>query len=1395
MSVFKSIFRYVLLLLGMLGPFGLAADAFLFRGVLHVEAWRGDCEQAASEVPMSALLIEAKGESDHGYLRFGDERIARLERSDGRDWRILFPRADVAKQNAQWLELHREGDIISGQIRFSEPATIAGSCGWTSASFRLRAVPTGNLEPSVWDLEYKASKNEVQALRYLEKGRFEMALVHVRRAITRAPHLKRIQRTAARIIRLSGDPPRILGVWLYSADTMEGNGKLWLAKAFRTTAAFYYEGMGVGALRNRPELALASFQRAFDLDPENHSLPTRAGFVCERMNRMDEAVAWFQTAAEVALSQKDYLAAQIYHASISRLRELHWEPWSMKTPRLEKRSNAPLRVKIHELNQAALAAQSEARFVEGLEFAQKSYDLARETLGARDLLSLTTLNNLAVLCTWDGDNARGLTLAQRAFQLHLEVLGERHPSTLAAMNNLAVLHHKMGHYARAGSLLQRVTRIREEDLGARHPDTLRSRSNLAGIYRILGQFQTARDQYERNLKNRTEVLGPCHPDTLKSMNGLAGVYRNLGDSQRAASLHERVFHLQKQILGDRHPDTLKSMHDLAVLYQDMAAYDLARGLHEEAWRLRREVLGEDHPDVAESLNALAVLHQNLGAYDRAQSFYERALWLRQDLLGESHPDSLVSLHNLGRLYQEMGAYDRAQLLLERTLRLRREKLGERHPETIDSLNSLARLYQHLGALEQARPLLEQGLLLSRQVLGENHPRTMESRNNIALLHHSLGENARSRLLHEAVLAFRRESLGENHPDTLRSMRNLAAANMAMGEFDRAWPLFERVLKLRREALGAGHPETLDALNHLAYLAATSARWDLARIYFLQSLESANQFNRQLLGFPAPFRYALLAKQEKFRHAYFSFYTSPSRPPEAAFELFKFSLLHKGLSLRVAALLTERAHAESERNPDHHQRFQALKSTRRDFARLYHSGDGKGVGSGLQTSLEELRGEWEREEAWLVRKLGKSGEKTAPDLNAVLAAIPEDGCLLDLHVFREFDFQRQTWAGERALALIVDPGSASIIRMVELGEIGPIESDLAILRMAVSGPSMRDLAIQSAQSLYNRIWAPIQNLVAGKRVYVIPDGLLYQLPLGLLMDEEGHWLASKQTLSLLSSVEDLMTSEHGGGVLSSNPNPPYLVYSPDYEADPAPGDASERAGPGGYRFAGLPGALCEGEMLAALFRERGRPPRQIQGAQATEARVAGIRSPSLLHIATHGLNVEVPNQAVGRRDAARVNQARLAVVQLTPLRHQPISNIHLLLSSGLALAGANAEARGVSADGTDGILTALEVLSMDLRGTDLVVLSACETGIGDLLQDREAHGLSRAFLEAGAKAVLATLWKIDDQATAAFMERFYGLYLDGLSLGEALRLTQRHFIGSENWSHPYYWAPFVLMGEP
>ncbi|MEO0853316.1 MAG: CHAT domain-containing protein, partial [Cyanobacteria bacterium J06648_11] len=315
----------------------------------------------------------------------------------------------------------------------------------------------------------------------------------------------------------------------------------------------------------------------------------------------------------------------------------------------------------------------------------------------------------------------------------------------------------------------------------------------------------------------------------------------------------------------------------------------------------------------------------------------------------------------------------------------------------------------------------------------------------------------------------------------------------------------------------------------------------------------------------------------------------------------------------------------------------------------------------------------------------------------------------------------------------------------------------------------------SRDLYIRLIEPIrEHLGTANMLLVAPDSTLNVLPLGALLDRENAFLLETYQITYLTSGRDLLRMQ--SSELPSRP--PLLFANPAFEeadAIAAPGSpdrSHRRAGSlRGIKYGPLPFAEAEAEAIAPLFPAA----RTFIGADATETQLKQVRSPQFLHLATHGF-------FEGDRSAIAPNSADPAT------EAGAIENP--LLLSGLALAGFNNRRSG----NEDGVLTALEVTGLDLQGTELVVLSACETGLGRVEQGEGVYGLRRAFTLAGAQSQLMSLWNVDDESTRILMEKYYQHLQQGEGRSEALRQAQLEMMRDPYWSSPYFWAAFVPTGN-
>ena len=420
---------------------------------------------------------------------------------------------------------------------------------------------------------------------------------------------------------------------------------------------------------------------------------------------------------------------------------------------------------------------------------------------------------------------------------------------------------------------------------------------------------------------------------------------------------------------------------------------------------------------------------------------------------------------------------------------------------------------------------------------------------------------------------------------------------------------------------------------------------------------------------------------------------------------------------------------------------------------------------------------------------------------VCAALPVDAALVDLFWYDQY----VTPAAPGTLPMRIPHYVAFVIRggactdpvRVELGPASPIEQDVRRLRDTISRgtsePPERELRALYRKVLASRLKAKLfpptlQKAIEGKpRLLIAPDGALALLPFGLLPGEEGHeFLLETRTISYVPSGRDLLR------VAASRPTAPRLlaVGAPAFDRAPiqVAQATSYRAGCGSLEdpFAPLPGTAAEVRAITAVYQQTNptRPATVLEGTQATKAAFSEEASKaSVLHLATHAYFAGeecVPAGLVSE-------QRRPGGEPSAFLGHNP------LLLAGIALTGANDREKG------DGILTALEVTALDLRGTDLVVLSACETGLGTLARGQELLGLRWAFAYAGVRSLVTSLWSVPDAETATLMIHFYtALWEKGLSAPAALRAAQLEMLKAARArgdSAPHAWGAFVASGSP
>jgi len=1056
---------------------------------------------------------------------------------------------------------------------------------------------------------------------------------------------------------------------------------------------------------------------------------------------------------------------------------------------------------------------------------QRALSIRKSTLGPDHPYVATTLNGLAKLYRDMGQHAKAEPLLTRALAIQEKALGSEHPDVAITLSHFAELHRDRGDYAQAEKLFLQVLSIREKALGPDHHETAGALSNLAGLYHTIGNYEKAEILLIRAVAISEKALGPDHQRAARSFNDLGVVYLSKGDYTKAEFFFQRALALWEKIFGPEHPYVSIALNNLAALYHDTGVDTKAEPLYQRSLAIREKVLGSEHPDVATAFHNLAHLYLANGDYAKAEPLLTRSLAIKEKALGPEHPDVAVVLSTLAGLYRDIGSDSKTEPLYQRALVIREKALGPEHPAVALALNNLAELYRANKEYEKAEPLYQRALAIQEKAIGLEHPVRAIALSNLASLYFDMGMYARAEPFYQQALTLRERALGPNHPSVALALNNLGGLYHHIGEYAKAAPLYQRALAIKENALGPEHPEVALALSNWGALATDQQNYRDAFSFLKRSLLLQERQIQNVFSFTTEEQ--KISFVQSISYLYWNVLSLIHQPlkedPEAVREGLALVLRRKGIVFdaqsRAREVLQERM-SELVR-----KEWDSLSSLRGELSRLLiHKPEKMSVEqyksklASLQQQIEESERHLAGESALAAKEL----QQRTITVEAVAKKLPKNSVLVEFVKIPDYDFaQRKVKPSWRYLAFVLT-GEGSVT-LVDLGEASALEAlaqraltdiktslgtrGIEIMKAPcdrsvdprsieiVRTPCGRDAGRQSAQllqELHAQVWAPLEKALGkSDKVVLSPDGLLNLVPFAALQDSQGRSLVERYQLAYVTSGRELV------GVAGALPRPDsdlLLVANPSFDqkgSDAGRQGTALRSREFRGVFTPLPGTERESREIPPLVAAPKEQKQVLVGERATETAVKTARSPRILHLATHGFFLPDDESAL---DAVKLGGLPDRGITVVP---RPASKRYEnpLVRSGLAFAGAN-HATTIT-DGDDGILTALEITGMDLYGTELVVLSACDTGVGETKTGEGVFGLRRAFALAGVKNLLMSLWEVSDEVTARQMKMFYQ-NLQKLPKAEALRQAQLETIKElkaqyDGMAPPSLWAPFILQG--
>lgn len=1006
-----------------------------------------------------------------------------------------------------------------------------------------------------------------------------------------------------------------------------------------------------------------------------------------------------------------------------------------------------------------------------------------------------------------------------------------------SLHNLGAVVYSQLEYAAARAYLERALMLRERALGPDHPEVAASIWLLGELFLDLDDRDQARRSFERSLEIRERALGPDHPDVAVSLMSLAKCDRLAGDFAPAEARLERALAIRERALGPDHPEVSKSLYALGIVCQTQGDYARARKLHERALSIQLATVGPEHPLVAYSHLALASLEHVLGDYAAARADYQAAESIIAGLPEANHPQNAMIESNLALLLAASGDVAEAVRRQEHVVATFRGAMGDSSTQLANQLTRLGQMHLAAGDTVAARTSFETARSIYAPRLAPDAIEWVGVDVGLAVLDMNAGRLAEAEHLSDRCMEIARRTLEPTQhvfPDLLS-----LAAEIRLRRQDAAGArrLYAEALALTDAMPGANLPQVVEIREGYAIALALGGERDRALAMALAAAHAARE-HVVLTARTLPERQAL-AYAEEMREsldlAVSLFAAQPGTPRDAP-AVWDAVTRARALVLDEAAARNATWRAGDDSGVK--RLAEDFRAARLRLANLLVRGPGGVPVDHYERLLQEARREGEAAEEALAEhslEYRRAQARQSTGVAAALGRLPPRTALIAFTLFDRVPLAPASmvdWRtrGTPTYAAFVGTAREDEPAWVTLGTAAEIDALVQAWRnqvVAVSGPWSSPRAAEEAcrkagAALAARVWEPlVPHLGDAERVFLVPDGSLGRVAFAALpAGEDRYRVEAGPEIHILAAEKDLVPDPGasvtpGSGLLALggadfDQSAPAADLSPTTPIGP-PAGAVFRGPRSHHRrfesivFEPLPATVQEiDEVIAIWVRSRGAGRRagartpsvvRLTGSNASEEALKRLApGHAILHLATHGFFLDGSDAPAAAPRRRGIGGVYAIAVHVAPAA----GGENPLALSGLAVAGANrrAEARpGMD----DGILTAEEIATLDLAGIEWVVLSACDTGLGEIRTGEGILGLRRAFAVAGARTLIMSLWAVEDQAAREWMRALYeGRFAEGRDTAGAVHhatlstLAARRERGAG--THPFYWAGFVASGD-
>ena len=1036
------------------------------------------------------------------------------------------------------------------------------------------------------------------------------------------------------------------------------------------------------------------------------------------------------------------------------------------------------------LHSLSIELNKVGEYDKALETAKRVQKIIFETSGSQNINYALCLINMACIIDNKGDLRKSVELNKQALEIITKIEGKYNLNYATCINNLALIYTKLGDFKLA---LENHIESKNIKLKLNLQNTVEfaiALNNISELYRFQGDFSLAEENNLEALKILKNTNGENSLLYAESLDNLSLTYSELDEYKKALDFSEKALIIKERLIGKNNNSYATTLNNIAGNYRSLNRLDEALSTFHEVLIIFEKSVGLEHPSYATVFNNIAHILNIQGDFTTALEYSLNACELKRKYFGDNNLEYAYALNELSLIYLNLGDITRASECNYKGLKIVESSIGKENPNYGLFVLNMAYLFTHIEYFEKAIEMNLKALEIFNKTLDKNHEKYILCLNNLSYCYSSIGETKKA--LEYILKALKLKEKKNETQDLIYAtcLSNIGLLYSNIGDLNNSLKYNFQALNLFENLLGKFHPNYATSLNNISLSYYTIGNESKAYSYAKESYESFYEgYKKNIFGLN---KSLLIESKEVVQIGFNRLVNFALSNGEVKNYLFEKWININGL---IASYYAINILQESNRDTTDIKLINELSYLNKK-KQLQIEGEVEDLSSTLKTNseIEKLEREISRNSR---KHIGLNRKFYCSDISKTLF---NDEIFIEFIPFYKLNLDKNQWTDSTQYLVFISDSKDSLVDYVFIEDGTKIDQDLFDQYKKESTDSDNKTDLKS-EKFYNYFWKPIADKIGdAKTIYVSLGGVYNNINLNTIYNPTtGKYLAEEKDIRIVNSARDFVLSKESEKK-NYTTNTASLFGFPNFDgnttvsADTSDLFVSTRdlnsfwldsLTRGGMKVKPLPATKTEVENISSTLKSKGWQVNSFLADNASETNIKKQQSPRILHVATHGYFFQdIPMEKDNNRF---LGMDRQQVVQDPMLR------------SGLLLTGANKTLKGETTTGENGLLSAAEASLLDLRETELVVLSACETGKGEVKNSEGVYGLRKAFSDAGAQNIIMSLWKVDDKVTQEFMSRFYEIWLnEKTNIRDAFNKTQLEI--KAKYPQPYYWGAFILVGE-